>query len=165
MIHILKTCLPFIIFVCCYLTSCKQNSSRNASSDSFYTDKGSFDMARIPLIKPYEATTPSTNVNWIVASIDTNDIPVTIEGTKELNITHGMILIHSVNTTLNYQPVKEAWFIIFPKKRHIKGFESHKKYTDLLKQLGLINEPKLYSLGKVFNYFDSHGKVNWNDLE
>ncbi len=149
---------------CLLIVSCNNFTSSKHQDDDFYTDKGSFDMARIPLIKPYEATTPSTNVNWVISSIDTNSVPITIDGTKEIKVTKGLILIHSINTTLNYQPVKEAWFIILPKKRIIRGFSKHKDYLGLLDSSGIKNEPKLYQIGKVFNYFDMNDTINWEEI-
>lgn len=36
------------------LWSCKNTRNKSATKDKFYTDKGSWDAVRIPLIKPYE---------------------------------------------------------------------------------------------------------------
>lgn len=144
--------------------SCNAPNSKSVS-DNFYIDKGGFDLARIPLIKPYEATTPSTNPNWIVASIDTNSIPITIAGTKEVRVLDSLILVHSINTTLNYQPVKEAWFVIIPKKQLVKGFETHEIYLDFIRGLGLKQEPELINIGRVFNNFDSNDTLDWKKMQ
>jgi len=82
--------------------------SKGLKQDYFYTDKGSFDMGRIPLIKPYEATTSATIVNWIVESTDTTSISLTIPGTKGITVVKGMIFLHATNTILNYQLIKEG---------------------------------------------------------
>jgi hypothetical protein len=148
-----------------YMLSCSSPNNKHSKVDEFYTDKGDFDMGRIPLIKPYEATTPATgNPNWIVASIDTNSVPVTMDGTKEVRVANNMILLHCVNTTLNYQPVKEAWFVIIPRKQIIKSFETHMGYQDYLNSQGFKKEPKLYAIGRVFRYFDNNDYINWEDI-
>jgi hypothetical protein len=149
-----------LLFIAC---ACNAPNSKS-SSDDFYLNKGGFDIGRIPLIKPYEATTPSTLPNWIVASVDTNSVPLTIPGTKEIRVLDSLIFVHSINTTLNYQSIKEAWFVIIPKKKLVKGFETHKKYLDFIKGLGLKKEPKLINIGRVFNIFDQNDTLNWNKI-
>jgi hypothetical protein len=154
-----------IVLFCLCIASCESTSSGKLSADPFYTDKGDFDMARIPPIKPYEATVPATGSNdWIVASVDTNDLPLTIPGTKEVTVIDTLILLHSLNTTLDYQPVKEAWFVLIPNRRLVKGFNTHGKYLGFIKKLGLRVEPKLYNIGKVFNYFDSNDTLDWKKV-
>jgi hypothetical protein len=122
-------------------------------------------MARIPLIKPYEATTSATTVNWVVESTDTTSVLLTIPGTKEIVVVKDMIFLHSTNTLLNYQPVKESWFVIASKSHSVKGFETHQSYLKYVHSMGFANEPKLYAISKVFDYFDRNDRIDWKNLE
>lgn len=155
--------MKIFTFLILLIVACSCNHT-NFKGDDFYLDKGGFDMARIPLIKPYQATTPSTNPNWIVASVDTNSVPLTIPGTREVKVLDSLILVHSVNTTLNYQPVKEAWFVIIPKKDLLKGFESHENYVAYILRLGLKHEPQLINMERVFSHFDDNDTLDWRKL-
>ncbi|WP_345948083.1 hypothetical protein ABDD95_14610 [Mucilaginibacter sp. PAMB04274] len=161
----MRTSLKLIILVCFCIASCKPTPSGKLPADSFYTDTGDFDMARIPLIKPYEATVPATgNQDWIVVSTDTSVVPLTIPGTKEVRVVKDIILVHSKNTALDYQPIKEAWFVILRAKRKVKGFKSHQEHLTLIKQMGLPYEPELYRMSDVFDYFDRYGYINWKKM-
>jgi hypothetical protein len=122
-------------------------------------------MGRIPLVKPYEATTSATLVNWIVESTDTTSVPLTIPGTKEIAVVKDIIFLHSTNTVLNYQSVKEGWFVIIPKSQSVKGFDTHQEYLKYVHGMGLQKEPKLYDIGKVFNYFDMNDHIDWQNLD
>ncbi|WCT12059.1 hypothetical protein [Mucilaginibacter jinjuensis] len=139
--------------------ACNQGSGKKV--DDFYTNKGGFDLARIPLVKPYEATTPSTKPNWIITSIDTNDIPAPVNGIEDIRVIKGIILAHGKNTTVNYKPAKDAWFIIVPTKRLVAGFRKHGDYVGSLKNLGFEKEPDLFKIIKVFKYFDCNDHINW----
>lgn len=158
----MKAVIFFLLAWC--TVSCTNTNNKHLKVDEFYTDKGDFDMARIPLIKPYEATTPATNPDWIVSSIDTNSLPVTMPGTKEIRVFNNIILLHNINTVVDYQPVKEAWFVIFAKSHSIKSYKTHQEYINYLKFIGLSKAPELYPIGRVYDYFDSYDHIDWQKV-
>jgi len=138
-----------IILLSLFIVSCHETVDQKQKANKFDTDKGDFDMGRFPLIKPWEATAPGHS-GCIVSSIDTNSVPVTIPGTKQVRVVDSVIYVHAVNTDLNYQQVKEGWFIIIPKKHLFKGFKTHWEYLACMNSLKLKKEPELYNAGKVW---------------
>ena len=126
----------------------------------FYKDKGALDMGRIPLIKPFEAVTTENN-NWILRA-DDDSVLFTVPGAREVRVIHQEILVHSLNTIINYAPAKEGWFVIIPKTHFSKGFATHKEYLDQLRHEGFNKEPLLYDINKIFSYFDKNDTVTWD---
>ncbi|WP_345213904.1 hypothetical protein [Mucilaginibacter gynuensis] len=153
----------FIIFSL-FVIACNEPDKKLQSLDSFYTNKGEFDMSRIPLIKPYEATTGVTPRDWIVATADTNSIAPTIPGTEGIYVTDSLIFVHSINTIVDYQDAREAWFVIRPKQDTVISFTNHSNYLNYLKKLGFTKEPHLYNPDNVFMSFDHNDYIDWKKL-
>jgi hypothetical protein len=146
-----------ILFVSCNAPT-KEERERE-----FYTDKGSFDMGRIPLIKPFEVVT-TEHSNWILQATDDTTGYFTVDGVKEVRVVNQFILVHSLNTTLNGARAKEGWFVIIPKTHFSKGFATHQEYLDLLHYEGFSEEPALYKINTVFEYFDKHDTITWGSV-
>lgn len=160
----MKTILLLLVSLC--FVSCNGLVDKKQNGDSFYTDKGDFDMGRFPLIKPWEATVPSPGHNdWIVASIDTNDMPFTVLGSKQIRVVDSIIFIHAIETIINFQDAKEGWFIIIPKHHLAKAFTTHQAYASYVDSLKLKREPELYNPDNVFTYFDKHNYINWRKIQ
>ncbi|MDR6945081.1 hypothetical protein [Mucilaginibacter pocheonensis] len=152
-----------LLLITLSLFACDQKNRKHQQSDKFYIEKGGFDEARIPLIKPYEITSPSTNSNWIAASVDTTEVPVTIPGTEHINVVDSVIFIYSQKTVLDGQPIDQAWFIIIPKNHLLRGFKSHQEYLNYISSIE-IREPKMYNVSEVFHYFDQKDTLDWSEL-
>ena len=141
------------------IISCNGPTKKEIDKE-FYKDKGSLDMGRIPLIKPFEVVNNEKD-NWILRA-DDDSVLFTIPGVKEIRVINQKILIHSFNTTVNYVPVKEGWFVITPKTLSSNGFVNHQNYLELLYHEGFHQEPKLYDINLIFNYFDKNDTITWN---
>ncbi|MCQ6957257.1 sigma-70 non-essential region-containing protein [Mucilaginibacter aquariorum] len=155
------------LIICFYLASCEGGAGGKKSAlDEFYTDKGSYDMARIPLIKPYEAVVPATgDHDWLIHSV-TDSVLFTIPGVKGIKVLNDrVILAYGVNTLINYQDAGEGWFILIPRDNFIKIFTKHEEYINWLDCHGIKKEPSLYEPIRVYDYFKFHETVDWGKID
>lgn len=155
----MKTKKYLFILLGIFIVSCN-TSTKKGRDDEFYTDKGSFDMGRFPLIKPFELNVTDGD-NWLLSANKDSTVLFTIDGVKGIRVFNHFILAHAVNTTINYARAKEGWFVIIPKSHFSKGVATHQEYLNLLYQVGLNKEPDLYKPNDVFDYFDKHDTINW----
>ncbi|WP_146166539.1 hypothetical protein ABZR88_09495 [Mucilaginibacter yixingensis] len=147
------------------LLACSCHSKNSTKVDKFYTDKGEWDSARLPLIKPYEAIIVSKESGWSV-NLDGLDGDTGFQNTDKVNVLNGVILLHSVNSILHgVDSIKETWHIIVPAKHLEKGFATHADYSNYIKQLGIKQEPKLHDINLVAAYYEDHDIINWNAID
>ncbi|MBS7563637.1 hypothetical protein KHS38_04400 [Mucilaginibacter sp. Bleaf8] len=140
------------------------NTKKNKNLDSFYTDGGEWDSARIPFIKPYEAIKSDDRYGWIM-NLEGIDGDTGILNIQMAGIVNGTILLYSTNTILHGNDVKEAWYVIIPKQHLEKGFGSYRAYLSYLRALGFKNTPKLHNIRTIASYFDDHETIDWNRIE
>lgn len=139
------------------LWGCKNAVHHGTVKDNFYTDKGSWDASRIPLIKPYELLKLNGTQEWIMNL----EAPGSVTNIKEINVIKDIIVIHAGQTYCNNVEVPEAWFVIVPDKHIEKGFDSKPNFNKYLRALGHNNE-ELQNVEKVFQIFNSQGKIDWH---
>jgi hypothetical protein len=73
------------------LFSCTRVSHKQSNVDKFYTDKGEWDSARLPFIKPYEAVIVTEESGWGM-NLDGIDGDTGFFNIKKANIIRGVIL-------------------------------------------------------------------------
>jgi hypothetical protein len=139
------------------LQGCKNVIKHNSVKDKFYTDRGSWDAARIPLIKPYELLRLNGSEEWTMNL----EAPGSVSNIKEINVSGNVIVIHAGQTYCNNIEVSEAWFIIIPNKHIEKGFDNIQDFDKHLASLG-NKDRKLHDVKKVYEVFNSKGKVDWD---
>ncbi|QHS54791.1 hypothetical protein GWR56_04230 [Mucilaginibacter sp. 14171R-50] len=154
--------LPVLLCVMLCQSAC---TDKQPDVDEFYTQKGGFDFARIPLIKPYEAVVPATgNEYWLIHSV-TDTLLFSIPGVKQLSVSDNkMIFVHGVNTAINYQNVKEGWFVLMPAKNLVKAFLKHENYLNWLHDHGIEKEPHLIDPDNIYRYFKNHDTIDWQEI-
>ncbi|GGH14919.1 hypothetical protein FAZ19_07055 [Sphingobacterium alkalisoli] len=145
------------------LSGCRQDGKHKV--DEFYTEKGEWDSARIPFIKPYEAVIVGEKYGWCMnmEALDGGDSM--LADIKEATVDNGFILVHTGKTLMLGVEVKESWWIIFPSNKLEKGFTDHPQYLAYLKKLGFKNEPKLHTMDIIANYYEDHDTMNWSALD
>ena len=140
-------------------------SSKHGNTDPYYTDHGDWDDVRFPLMKPYEALCLKGSHDWIVQTTQNAESFFSAPCTRKLNIVDGIILLYSTKTILNGANVKEAWFVLDPAKHIEKGFATHNEYFHYLQGLGVKNEPELYVIDKVSQYFGDNDTIDWGLID
>ena len=153
-----------IIIAFCLITLFQACSDKNSNVDSFYTEKGGWDYGRIPLLKPYEAIIDNKNLGWSLG-LNGEDGDTGFGNIKLVNVVDSVILIYSTNSILHGVDVKQSWHIIIPSNKVEKGFDSHQKYLDYLKLLGITHEPPLHDIEAISEYFDKYDIIDWNKIE
>ncbi|MGJ1436318.1 hypothetical protein [Sphingobacterium siyangense] len=142
-----------------YFSGCRQTS--NQKVDEFYTQKGEWDSARIPFIKPYEAIIFNKLDGWGMNIIEDS----MLTDIKEATVDNGFILVHTGKTVMLGVEVNESWWIISPSNKIEKGFTDYRQYLAYLKKVGFKNEPKLHAMNIIANYYDDHDTMDWNVLD
>jgi len=138
---------------------------KKTKKDYYYTDHGDWDDVRFPLIKPYEALCVNGSDDWIVQLTQDSEGLFSAPGTRKINIVNGAIFLYSTKTFLNHAKAPEAWFVLIPKKHIEKRFATHNEYLAYLHQISIQNEPKLYNMDEVLQYFGDHDTIDWNRID
>jgi hypothetical protein len=161
---IMKFFTVTLLVITC-LTSCKSSSTKNKGSDEFYTDQGGFDYIRIPFIKPYEAIYTVGGKEWIM-SLEQALFDMSVSGIKNARIiNNNIIILYSTNTLLNASKAKESWYVIIVSKHIEKGFGTHQEFIKYLNQNGIKDEPKLFDMDKIYDYFKEHETIDWGAIQ
>jgi hypothetical protein len=151
----MKKIAIFIVLSFCVFyneISCTNKKSIKMVGDDFYISKGGFDYARLPLLKPYDAKTIAGGKEWSIALKHSYDM--TIPNVKTVNVIgDSLIIVHSTNTLLNGQDVKESWYIILPAMQLEKGYKDYQLYLKHLKKLGFHTAPELQDIHKANSDF------------
>ncbi|MEN0056874.1 MAG: hypothetical protein AAGC65_24560 [Mucilaginibacter sp.] len=148
-----------ILLVC----SCLHSSHKNPNTDTFYTEKGEWDSARLPFVKPYEAVIISKDLGWSM-NLKGLDGDTGFQNIKKANVVNGVILLYGINSILHGVDVKQSWHIIIPAKQIEKGFANHQGYIDYLKNMGVKVEPELHNIDLIANYFEDHDTIDWKAI-
>lgn len=146
--------------------ACNQQNKNRRHADKFYTEKSDWDVIRIPLVKPYEALNLSSDQDWSVQLADMADPsggPISVPGTKHINVIDSVILIHSRKTILDGEWVNEAWFVFIPKNQIFRGFKTHREYLNYTSSIK-IKDPKLYDANEIMQYFNKKDTVDWQEI-
>lgn len=141
------------------LSACRQDSKHKV--DEFYTEKGEWDSARIPFIKPYEAVIVDERNGWGMNLQVLDGGTSSFTNIREANIKNGFILAHTGSTLLMGVEVKESWWIISPSRKIEKGFRNHQPYWAYLKTLGFKKEPPLREMQVIASYYEDHNTMDW----
>ena len=145
------------------LFSCTRVSHKQSNVDKFYTDKGEWDSARLPFIKPYEAVIVTEESGWGM-NLDGIDGDTGFFNIKRANIIRGVILVYYTNSLLHGNYVKEGWYVIIPGKKIEKGFSTHKEYLKYLESIHITTEPILHDIESISNYYEYHDTIDWKNI-
>lgn len=153
-----RTFMIFCVILC--VISCKNVAHKNMPVDNFYTEKGEWDSARIPVLKPYEAILLNKETGWFM-NLKGDNGDSGFNNIKKITVTNDIILVYSVNSIFNGVEVKETWRIIVPKNGIETAFDKHEDYLSYLNKLGFTSEPHLAEVEKVADYFDRYDVIDW----
>jgi len=160
-----KTSVNFIFItslVTC-LIACSRTGGKSVHIDEFYTEKGEWDSARLPLIKPYEAIITSKEFGWMV-NLEGGDGDTGLQNTAKVAVKDGVIFLYNTNSILHGIDVKQSWHLIIPGKHIEKGFATHQEYLKYLNKMGIKKEPHLYDVELVADYFENHDVIDWDAI-
>lgn len=143
------------------LSACRQYSKPKV--DVFYTEKGEWDSARIPFIKPYEAIIFGKKDGWGMGLMALNGGDSMIGHIREATVVNGFILVHSGSTLLMGNEINESWWVVSPSRKIEKGFSDHWQYWIYLKNLGFIKEPRLHDMNVIASYYEDHETMVWDE--
>ncbi len=144
-----------MIMIALFLFSCINNNRKKEQSieDNFYKSKGSYDAARIPLIKPYELIRLNGSNEWV---LNLFEIPGSISNVKEISVNEGLIFLHSGETYCNNEKVKESWVIINPAKNEERCFSHQNEFEMSAKKKIRFDIPDY-----IFKEFNKKGNIVW----
>ena len=144
-----------MIMMTLFLFSCINNNNKKEQSieDNFYISKGSYDAARIPLIKPYELIRLNGSSEWV---LNLFTIPGSISNVKQVSVNGGLIFLHSGETYCSNEKVKESWVIINPDKNEERCFSNQNEFEMSAKRKIKFDVPDL-----VFKEFNKNGTIVW----
>jgi hypothetical protein len=151
-----------VILISLTIFSC---GNKKQNVDEYYTDHGDWDSVRFPIVKPYEAICLNGSHDWIVQTLQDSESFFSAPSTRKMNVVNKVIFLYATNTLLDGQKAKEAWFILIPGKHLEKGFATHREYVNYLRSIGVDNEPKLYDMDQVSQYFGSHDTIDWKHID
>jgi len=143
------------------LSACRQDSKIKV--DEFYTEKGEWDSARIPFIKPYEAVIFDEKGGWGMALTALEGGDSMIGHIRKATVVNGFILAHTGSTLLIGVEIKESWWVVSPSRKIEKGFSDHQQYLTYLKTIGFKNEPQLHDMKVIASYYEDHDTMVWNE--
>ncbi len=147
-----------------FFISCSHDTSKKVEGNKFYTEKGEWDSARIPFIKPYEAILLDKESGWFM-NLKGDDGDSGFNNIKKATVANNLILAYSVNSIFNGVDIKETWRIIIPSKGIEKAFDNYPGYLNYLNKLGITSEPKLIDIEKIAAYYASHDMIDWQAIE
>ncbi|MEO3407135.1 hypothetical protein AAFN85_24675 [Mucilaginibacter sp. CAU 1740] len=145
------------------LLCCSCGSNKKAAVDDFYTEKGEWDSARLPLVKPYEAIIVNKEAGWGMNLVgvdgDTGFFHI-----KKATVVNGVILVYYENDLLHGETVWKAWYVVIPAKKIEKGFSTHKQYTDYLDSIHIPKETPLHDIEAIADYYEYHDTIDWKEI-
>ncbi len=139
-----------------------QARNNNPNTDSFYIEVSGFDWSRFPLIKPYEILTLDRGDEWTLGYRSKEVwFNTTVANVRKVDVKQGLIFAYSNDSTyLNLNKVFEAWFVINPKTKEVKGFKTESEFSNHLKEKG-INKPQWTEVNEVFKEFLDTYCLDW----
>ena len=144
------------------LSACKQDSKHKV--DEFYTEKGEWDSARIPFVKPYEAIIVGKEYGWCMNLIGIEDGNSMLSHIRKATVVSGFVLIQTDSTLLKGVEVKQSWWVVSPSRKIEKGFSDHQKYFTFLKALKFKKEPRLHDMEVIASFYEDHDTMDWNEV-
>lgn len=146
------------------LVSCAHAPNKTSNIDPFYTEKGEWDSARLPFIKPYEAVIVNKEFGWFM-NLKGFDGDTGFPNIKKANVINGVILLYSTNSILHGIDAKQSWHVIIPGKNIEKGFGSHQEYLNYLNTLRIRVDPRLYNIESIAKYYENHDTIAWKSID
>jgi len=142
--------------------SCAKQKEKQTNTDSFYTQTRSYDLYRIPLIKPHQLTTPVLETGWFfelpygqIGSLISNSIGVNKVGVKD-----SIIIVQTDIIYVKYK-MQKAWFIVDLKTNTENVITDVNEYNNYLNKKGL-QDIKLLIPDVVYQRFLDEGNLPFN---
>lgn len=151
-------CILVVIDALFFLKSCSQTPK---GVDPFYTNKGEWDDAEIPIIKPYQLVILNGSEEWGMSLQHAS----MLGDVKRINVLNSYIFVYSRKTYFNFQgPEKVVWAVINPSKKLEKTFETYTDYVRFVNENGFQKEPVLHDVKDVSRYSLHHDVMDWKEL-
>ncbi|RYE57186.1 MAG: hypothetical protein EOP48_06350 [Sphingobacteriales bacterium] len=154
-----------VLFQACLGDNAKKRQT--VQEDEFYTEAGGWDWVRIPLIKPYQATTVISTNEKSIWNIDFkkglgtyNVRKIGVEDSTIYILSGRLDDTENILTLLNNNNVPTAWYIIDTRSKVEKGFASEKEFDKYLISQG-YKYPKWYDIDSLCEALGDGGEVPW----
>lgn len=155
-------CLTAVILFAVLLSlSC--NSSGGKHKGNFYSYSHDGEICRIPLMEPYELTSPSCidTGNWFFKlPFGTIELETQVSQIRSVGIRDSLLVIYCRDY---YKPVAgkncpDAWFVVDVAAKRDILFTAEKEYDKYLSGRH-IDGVQLYRIAKLYDDFDKDGKL------
>lgn len=109
---------------------------------------------RLPLIEPYEVTSPDNGANWTLSFKNVSPPSHGVQFLTKVGIKDGFFVAYSPRDLSFSSDHPKVWAVVDVMKKEEKVFTDEAAYKAYLKSKGL-EEINLYELNTVFQKFDS----------
>lgn len=113
---------------------------------------------RLPVIEPYEITSPDNGVNWAIAFKNSPPPAHGVQFLTKIGIHDSVFVVYSPRDLSFSSDHPQVWAVIDITKKEEKVFTTEAEYNTHLKSRGL-KEIKLYDINAVFANFDKNKKL------
>ncbi len=165
MIKKITCCLViFSLISCNFIKKKEKTPTKNKNTDSYYTETGGMDFVRFPLSKPFVVMSLDNQETWTVGEGFYSDNSIIADHVTEINFSDNIVFCHSVGeTSIDYESLNEAWYIITTKNDTIrKGFSNKKDFIEYAKTLNVdANKLDWKSPNQLFKQFYETGCLPW----
>ena len=162
------TCCISITLAALYLSAC---NSRVQHQDAFYNDLGDFPYLKVPLIKPFYISRPSSNSPWrsnleglLWASQDYSYGYYYVEDVRKLSVENGIIMAYSPYVDGQADPsIQENyyhWFVVVPDKNIAAGFKNEEPFLEYIQKLG-IQRSNWRAPDDLYREIEQTGCLDW----
>lgn len=151
-----------LFFLLLALCGCWQRDKKG-KQDDFYTDPGSRDWRRIPLIKPYELNSVFSRneiSKWSINVGTTYNIKLIDVKDSIIYLISGSIGTDNYSTIVGSTNVPTGWFMIDTRQKKELGFTDESEFKRYLKQ-HKYPFPIWLNIDSVANTFANGGSLPW----
>lgn len=135
-----------------FLTTC--NSGSGKKEVGFY-DYSKIDyIYRLPLIEPYEITSPDNGVNWILAFKGTSPPSHGVQFLTKVGMKDSVFVVYSPRDLSFSSDHPNVWAVVDVEKKEEKLFTNEWEYKAYLTNRGM-GDISLYEINTVFKRFDN----------
>jgi len=141
---------------------------RYPNPDPFYVSTGTWDSARFPLIKPYDAVYGNERYGWVINLPSVPGEPAlygSVSRVEKISVVNDAILIYTPDKPGFSEALLEQlpiyyWYAIVPESKIQRGFRNENDFLEYAKQLG-ITDITWENPQEFFDRFKETGCLDW----
>jgi len=149
----MRRTVTFLIISFLYM-SCWNNDKQ----EGFYDYSRISYIYRLPVIEPYEITSPDNGANWTIAFKSSPPPAHGVQFLTNIGIRGSVFVVYSPRDLSFSSDHPQVWAVIDISKKTEKIFTKEAEYYAYLKSIGL-KDIKLYDINEVFVDFDKNKKL------